>query len=65
MTQEEAWLPIDALTTIATDDRFTYYHHRRVGDVLMWDENVMMHRGAGDANPEKRRVMPGPIVYPH
>ena len=65
MTQEEAWLLIDELTTIATDDRFVYYHHWRVGDVLMWDERATMHRGAGDAKPEERRVMLRTIVYPH
>ena len=57
MTQEEAWPLIDELTAIATDDRFVYYHHWRVGDVLMWDERATMHRGAGDSKPEERRVM--------
>jgi alpha-ketoglutarate-dependent taurine dioxygenase len=65
MTQEEAWPLIDELTAIATDDQFTYYHHWRVGDVLMWDERATMHRGAGDAKPEERRVMLRTIVYPH
>jgi alpha-ketoglutarate-dependent taurine dioxygenase len=65
MTQEEAWSLIDELTRIATDDRFVYYHEWRVGDVLMWDERATMHRGAGDANPEERRVMLRTIVYPH
>jgi hypothetical protein len=23
----------------------------------MWDERATMHRGAGDSNPEERRVM--------
>ena len=65
MTQEEAWSLIDELTAIATDDRFVYYHQWRVGDVLMWDERATMHRGAGDSNPEERRVMLRTIVYPH
>ena len=65
MTQEQSWPLIDELTAIATDDRFTYYHHWQVGDVLMWDERATMHRGAGDANPEERRVMLRTIVYPH
>lgn len=65
MTQEEAWPLIDELTAIATDDRFVYYHHWRVGDVLMWDERATMHRGAGDSKPEERRVMLRTIVYPH
>ena len=65
MTQAEAWPLIDELTAIATDDRFVYYHHWRVGDVLMWDERATMHRGAGDSKPEERRVMLRTIVYPH
>ena len=65
MTREEAWPLIDELTAIATDERFVYYHQWRVGDVLMWDERATMHRGAGDAKPEERRVMLRTIVYPH
>jgi len=65
MTQEEACLLIDELITTATDDRFLYYHYWKVDDVLMWDQRAPMRRGAGDANPEERRVMPGTIVYPH
>ena len=65
MTQDEAWPLIDELTAIATDERFVYYHQWQVGDVLMWDERATMHRGAGDAKPEERRVMLRTIVYPH
>ena len=49
----------------ATQDRFVYYHHWRVGDVLMWDELATMHRGAGDYRPDERRVMLRTIVYAH
>ena len=44
---------------------FVYYHHWRVGDVLMWDERATMHRGAGDYRPEERRIMLRTIVYPN
>jgi len=37
MTQEEAWPLIEELAEHATQGRFVYYHHWRVGDVLMWD----------------------------
>ena len=37
----------------------------RVGDVLMWDEQATMHRGAGDYRPEERRIMLRTIVYPN
>ena len=56
MTREEAWPLIEELAEHATQDCFVYYHHWRVGDVLMWDELATMHRGAGDYRPDERRV---------
>ena len=64
MTRDEAWPLIEELAEHATQERFVYYHHWRVGDVLMWDERATMHRGAGDYRPEERRVMLRTIVYP-
>jgi taurine dioxygenase len=63
MKREEAWQLIEELAAHATQDRFVYYHHWRVGDMLMWDELATMHRGAGDARPDERRVMLRTIVY--
>jgi len=63
MEQSEAWPLIEELAAHATQDRFVYYHHWRVGDVLMWDERATMHRGAGDYRPDERRVMLRTIVY--
>ena len=65
MAQEHAWPLIEELAAHATQERFVYYHHWRVGDVLMWDERATMHRGAGDSRPEERRVMLRTIVYPN
>jgi taurine dioxygenase len=65
MPRDEAWPLIEALAQHATQERFVYYHHWRVGDVLMWDERATMHRGAGDYRPEERRVMLRTIVYPN
>src|SRR5205814_901063 len=65
MTEPAAVELIDALRDHATQERFTYYHAWRVGDVLMWDEAATMHRGAGDARPEALRVMLRTIVHPH
>jgi taurine dioxygenase len=65
MTREEAWPLIEELAAHATQERFVYYHHWRVGDVLMWDERATMHRGAGDYRPDERRVMLRTIVYPN
>jgi taurine dioxygenase len=65
MAQEDAWPLIEELAEHATQERFVYYHRWRVGDVLMWDERATMHRGAGDARPEERRIMLRTIVYPN
>lgn len=63
MAPEQAQELIEELAAHATQERFVYYHHWRVGDVLMWDERATMHRGAGDSRPEERRVMLRTIVY--
>ena len=57
--------PIQQLAAHATQERFTYYHSWRVGDLLIWDERATMHRGAGDYHPEERRIMLRTIVYPN
>jgi taurine dioxygenase len=65
MAKDEAWPLIEELAEHSTQDRFVYYHAWRVGDVLMWDEQATMHRGAGDYRPEERRIMLRTIVYPN
>lgn len=64
MGRDEAWELIEKLAAHATQDRFTYYHHWQVGDLLIWDERATMHRGAGDYDPSQRRIMLRTIVYP-
>lgn len=64
MAKDDAWELVEALARHATQERFTYYHNWRVGDVVMWDERATMHRGAGDYEPSERRVMLRTIVYP-
>ena len=65
MDKAEAWPLIEELAAHATQEQFVYYHRWRVGDVLMWDEQATMHRGAGDYRPDERRVMLRTIVYAH
>jgi taurine dioxygenase len=65
MEREAAWELIEELAAHATQERFTYYHSWRVGDLLIWDERATMHRGAGDYHPEERRIMLRTIVYPN
>jgi taurine dioxygenase len=64
MERDAAWQLIEELAAHATQERFTYYHSWRVGDLLIWDERATMHRGAGDYHPAERRVMLRTIVYP-
>ena len=61
----DAWAFIEELAEHSTQDRFVYYHEWRVGDLLMWDEQATMHRGAGDYEPAERRIMLRTIVYPN
>jgi taurine dioxygenase len=63
LEQDEAHALIETLSAHATRPDNIYYHSWRVGDVLMWDETSTMHRGAGDYNPEERRVMLRTIVH--
>ncbi|MBI3514410.1 MAG: TauD/TfdA family dioxygenase [Proteobacteria bacterium] len=56
---------IEELRDHATQEQFTYYHSWRVGDVLMWDEVATMHRSAGDARADERRIMLRTIVHPN
>jgi taurine dioxygenase len=65
MDHDEAWALINELAAHSTQERFVYYHSWRPGDVLMWDEVATMHRGAGDYEPQERRIMLRTIVYPN
>jgi taurine dioxygenase len=62
---EEGERLVAELCEFAVQERFTYYHQWRIGDLLMWDELATMHRGAGDAPPQDRRVMLRTIVHPN
>lgn len=42
--------PIDALEAYATQERFVYRHAWRKGDVLMWDNGSLLHRGDDNFN---------------
>jgi taurine dioxygenase len=64
MAEPEAVRLIEELRDHATQAPFVYYHAWRVGDVVMWDELATMHRSAGDARPEERRIMLRTIVHP-
>jgi taurine dioxygenase len=61
--RDEALHLIEELTNHAVEDRFTYYHEWRVGDLVMWDDQATMHRSAGDYAPGERRIFLRTIVH--
>jgi len=62
--QDESLDIVEAMAAHATQDRFVYHHQWRLGDVLVWDEQATIHRGAGDSPEGERRVLLRTIVYP-
>lgn len=63
MDEDKGVLLIEELAAHATNEAFVYYHHWKVGDVVMWDEVSTMHKNAGDYNPADRRVFMRTIVF--
>ena len=57
MRREEAWPLIEELAAHATQERFTYYHSWRVGDLLMWDNSMTQHLAISDYQLPLRRLM--------
>jgi alpha-ketoglutarate-dependent 2,4-dichlorophenoxyacetate dioxygenase len=53
----EARALLDELIANATRRKFTYQHHWRQGDVLMWDNRAMMHRGRPWSHDQARSVV--------
>ena len=45
MPDDEAQVLIDELTEWCTQPQYIYAHQWQVGDVLIWDERAMLHRG--------------------
>lgn len=47
----------DDLITASTKPEFTYRHRWTVGDIVMWDNRTVMHRGHAYDEVNDRRVM--------
>lgn len=47
---------LDELTAYCTQPRFVYSHNWTVGDVLMWDQRAVMHRGTPWPYEEPRKL---------
>jgi len=48
---------LDELLDHAAEDRFVYIHHWAVGDLVMWDNRCVNHRGRPWDSQQYRRVM--------
>lgn len=55
-TQARSRALIDRINAFCTQPAFVYTHRWQVGDVLMWDNRVVLHRGR-PYDPAERRVM--------
>ena len=63
--ESDALAIVEDMANHSEQDRFVYHHQWHVGDVLVWDEQATMHRGAGDTPDGERRVLLRTIVYPN
>lgn len=48
---------LDQLTAFATQERFTYFHHWSVGDLLVWDNWRTMHIATGHPKRYRRHML--------
>ena len=44
-SEEDSAALVDELITFCTQPQFTYSHQWAVGDVLIWDQRAVLHRG--------------------
>jgi alpha-ketoglutarate-dependent 2,4-dichlorophenoxyacetate dioxygenase len=54
---EEGRRLLEELIDFATEPRFVYRHHWRVGDLVIWDDRCTMHRGRPYDDARQRRVL--------
>lgn len=56
-SHEESRVLLDALLAEATRPQSIYRHHWTAGDLVIWDNRCLLHRGAGyDADAHRRRM---------
>lgn len=56
-TEAESRGLLDEVTAFATQDRFTYFHHWSVGDLVIWDNWRTMHIATGHPKRYRRRML--------
>ncbi len=54
--EDESIVLLDELVAFCTQDQFTYSHPWSVGDVILWDQRAVMHRGTPWPYEEPRKL---------
>lgn len=57
MPEEEGRALLTELLEFATQEKFTYLHHWRVGDLVMYDNRAALHRARPYAITEHPRIL--------
>ncbi len=57
MEPDEGYVLIQSLYEHATDARYEYRHKWRAGDMVIWDNQAVMHQANADYDPEQKRFL--------
>lgn len=57
MDPDEGYALIEDLYRRATNKRYEYRHKWRVGDMVIWDNQAVMHQANADYDPEQKRFL--------
>lgn len=57
MDPDAGYALIEDLYQRATDARYEYRHKWRVGDMVIWDNQAVMHQANADYDPEQKRFL--------
>ena len=57
MPMNEGRALIQELNEFATQPQFVHRHHWRAGDLVLWDNRMVMHRGLPYDDTKFRRIM--------
>lgn len=57
LPREESDALVDELVAHATQDRFVYHHHWRVGDLVIWDNRCSMHHANANYAHDEHRLL--------
>lgn len=57
MPSDEGYALIEDLYQRATDTKYEYRHKWQVGDMVIWDNQAVMHQANADYDPEQKRFL--------